>query len=111
MSIEANDQRNERCVDELEPEVAAYDVIDSTFRRSRHSDEILQDNFDKHTCSEPQCANGQQVGIGLPLPCFESKGLEHEQGQHRKSDADDTYSDCFFLTFIHTVRKDTLFLG
>jgi hypothetical protein len=47
------------------------------------------------------------MNIGLPLPHFESEGLEDSQCQHDKGATDDTYVDGFFMIFVHTAGKGT----
>ena len=43
--------------------------------------------------------------IGLPLPCFESEGLEDRNSQYHESATDDADADGFFVTFVHTAAK------
>ena len=47
------------------------------------------------------------MNIGLPLPHFESEGLEDSYRQHHKSAADEADADGFFMTFVHTAGKGT----
>ena len=47
------------------------------------------------------------MNIGLPLPDFESEGLEDGQCQHDEGAADEADADGFFVTFVHTVDKGT----
>ena len=47
--------------------------------------------------------------IGLPLPCFESEGLEDRNRQYHESGTDESDADGFFVTFVHTSRKNTNF--
>ena len=42
---------------------------------------------------------------GLPLPHFESEGLEDSQCQHDKGAADEADANCFFMTFVHQLAK------
>ena len=44
--------------------------------------------------------------IGLPLPCFESEGLEDGNRQYHESSTDDTNAYSFFVTFVHTAGKN-----
>ena len=43
--------------------------------------------------------------IGLPLPHFESEGLENGYRQYHKGAADEANANSFFMTFVHTVGK------
>lgn len=43
--------------------------------------------------------------IGLPLPYFESEGLEDSNRQNHESSTDETNADGFFVTFVHTLAK------
>ena len=43
--------------------------------------------------------------IGLPLPWFESEGLEDRNRQYHESGTDEAYADGFFVTFVHTAAK------
>ena len=43
--------------------------------------------------------------IGLPLPCFESEGLEDGNRQYHESGTDESDADGFFVTFVHTAAK------
>ena len=45
MAVEEYHQCDERRVDELEPQIAADDVADTLLQRSRHTDDILKDQF------------------------------------------------------------------
>ena len=47
------------------------------------------------------------MNIGLPLPHFESKGLEDSYRQHHEGAADEADADGFFMTFVHTADKGT----
>ena len=47
----------------------------------------------------------QQMQIGLPLPCFESEGLEDGNCQYHESGTDESDADGFFVTFVHTAAK------
>ena len=43
--------------------------------------------------------------IGLPLPSFESEGLEDGNRQNHESCTDETNADGFFVTIVHTLAK------
>ena len=43
--------------------------------------------------------------IGLPLPYFESEGLEDGNRQYHESGTDESDADGFFVTFVHTAAK------
>ena len=43
--------------------------------------------------------------IGLPLPYFESEGLEDRDCQYHESGTDESDADGFFVTFVHTAAK------
>ena len=43
--------------------------------------------------------------IGLPLPCFESEGLEDGYRQYHECSTDEADADSFFVTFVHTVAS------
>ena len=43
--------------------------------------------------------------IGLPLPCFESKGLEDGNRQYHKGGTDESDADGFLVTIVHTAAK------
>ena len=43
--------------------------------------------------------------IGLPLPSFESEGLEDCYRQYHESGTDESDADGFFVTFVHTAAK------
>ena len=47
------------------------------------------------------------MNISLPLPHFESEGLENGNRQHHEDGADETRADGFFVAFVHTVGKGT----
>ena len=51
--------------------------------------------------------NAQQMDISLPLPHFESEGLEDGDCQHDECATDDANADSFFMTFVHTAGKGT----
>jgi len=43
--------------------------------------------------------------IGLPLPYFESEGLENRNCQYHESGTDESDTDGFFVTIVHTATK------
>ena len=43
--------------------------------------------------------------IGLPLPNFESEGLEDSNRQNHESSTDETNADGFFVTIVHMSAK------
>ncbi len=45
------------------------------------------------------------MNIGLPLPHFDSEGLEDGYRQHHEGTADKSDTDGFFMTFVHTADK------
>ena len=45
------------------------------------------------------------MNIGLPLPHFESEGLEDGNRQHHEGTTDDARIDGFLMTFVHTADK------
>ena len=47
------------------------------------------------------------MNTSLPLPHFEAKGLEDGNRQHHESAADESDTDGFFVTFVHTAGKGT----
>ena len=47
------------------------------------------------------------MNIRLPLPHFESEGLENGNRQYHKGAADEANANSFFMTFVHTVGKGT----
>ena len=89
MAVKANQQRHKGCVDELEPQVALDDVIDSLLIGSGLFDNVFQYGLGHGTCSQPQNTKGQQVDIGHPLPCFEAERLEDCKCQHGEHGADE----------------------
>ena len=107
--IEADHHCDEQRVDELEPQIASDDVFHSVVRTPRHPDHPFQDQFGEHTNTHSQQTDHQQVGISLPLPRIESKGLEDRKCQYREADADDSRPQSFILSILHDGRKDTLF--
>lgn len=46
---------------------------------------------------------------GLPLPHFESEGLEDSYCQYHEGGADETCADGIFVTFVHTISKGNVF--
>ena len=109
MTIEANEQRNQWRVDDLEPEVATDDVTDSVFDGSWFLDDIFQYTFCQHATHDSQHPQHQQMNVCLPLPRIQSEGLEHSQCCHHKRGANDTCYDRFFPSFIHIDHKGTDF--
>ena len=47
------------------------------------------------------------MNICLPLPHFESEGLENSDRQHDEGATDDADINGFFVTLIHTADKGT----
>jgi hypothetical protein len=47
------------------------------------------------------------MNICLPLPYFQSEGLEDSYRQYHESSADESDADGFFVTFVHTADKST----
>ena len=47
------------------------------------------------------------MGIGLPLPSFESERLKNGYRQHDKGGADEADADGFLMSLVHTVGKGT----
>ena len=45
------------------------------------------------------------MNTGLPLPHFESEGLEDGYRQHHEGGADETDVDGFFVILVHTADK------
>jgi hypothetical protein len=45
------------------------------------------------------------MNVCLPLPRFESEGLEDSNCQHHEGTADNADTDGFFVTFVHTAGK------
>ena len=43
--------------------------------------------------------------IGLPLPYFESEGLENRNCQYHESGTDESDTDGFFVAIVHTATK------
>ena len=79
MTIEADYQRDEGCVDELKAEVAADDVLDPLVESCRHAYNIFKDAFGDDAHRYTQHPYREEVEIGLPLPCREGKRLENSQ--------------------------------
>jgi hypothetical protein len=50
------------------------------------------------------------MNICLPLPHFESEGLEDGYCQYHEDGADETRADGFFVTFVHTADKSNTIL-
>ena len=109
MAVEADKQRHQRSIDTLETEITADNVADATIVGARHAYNVSQNNFRQETTEQSQCKYRQQMNIGLPLPHFESEGLEDNYRQHHESAADKADADGFFMTFVHTAGKGTIF--
>ena len=107
MTIETNEQGHQRRINALEAEIAADDIADTAIVGARHVDNVSQNDFRQETTEQSQCKYRQQMNIGLPLPHFESEGLEDSQCQHDKGATDDTNVDGFFMIFVHTAGKGT----
>jgi hypothetical protein len=89
----------------LETEIAADDIADATIVRARHADNVSQNDFRQETTQQAQCKDAQQMNIGLPLPHFESEGLENGNRQHHEGTTDKADADSFFVIFVHTAGK------
>ncbi len=76
MAVQADQQRDDRSVDELEPQVATDDIIDTALERPGLPDDMLQDDLGQQATQSAQQEDRQQVGHAHPLPRFKSKGLE-----------------------------------
>jgi hypothetical protein len=94
----------------LETEISVDDIADTTVVGAGHADDISQNDFRQKTTEHTQCKYCQQMNIGLPLPHFESEGLEDGYCQHHEDGADKTCIDGFFVTFVHTSRKSNTIL-
>ena len=110
MAVETDEQRHQWRVDTLKTEIAADDIADTTVVGTGHGDTILQNDFCQKTTEQAQRKYRQQMNIGLPLPHFESKGLEDGYRQHHEGAADETRADGFSVTFVHTSRKSNTIL-
>ena len=107
MTIETNEQGHQRRINALEAEIAADDIADTAIVGARHADNVSQNDFRQETTEQSQCKYRQQMNIGLPLPHFQSEGLEDGYSQYHKSGTDEAYADSFFMTFVHTAGKGT----
>ena len=107
MAVETDEQRHQRCVDALEAQIAADDIVDASLVGAGHADNVSQNEFRQETAEQAQCKYRQQMNIGLPLPHFESEGLEDGNRQHDEGATDDADIDGFFMTFVHTAGKST----
>ena len=107
MTIETDEQRHQRRIDALEAEIAADDIADTTIVAAWHANHVFQDDFRQETTQQAQCKYRQQMDIGLPLPHFQSEGLEDGYSQYHKGGTDEAYANCFFMTFVHTADKGT----
>ena len=63
MAVQAYCQRYQRGVDELEPQVALDDVIDTMIVGPGFLDNKLQNAFSHYTTCETQHTDGQQVDV------------------------------------------------
>jgi hypothetical protein len=91
----------------LETEIPADDIADTTVVGAGHANHVSQNDFRQKTAEQAQHKYCQQMNTGLPLPHFESEGLEDSNCQHHKGSTDETGVDGFFVTFVHTVGKGT----
>ena len=107
MAIEADKQRHQRRINALETEITTDDIADTTIVGAWHVDNVSQNDFRQDTTQQTQCKYRQQMNIGLPLPHFESEGLEDGYSQYHKGGTDEAYADSFFMTFVHTADKST----
>ena len=129
VTIETDEQRHQRCVDALEAEITADDIADATVVGAGHVDNVSQNYFRQETTEQAQCKYCQQMDLSLPLPHFESEGLENGYRKYHKGAADDANGrsseshpssledgrvasdvdrvnvDGFFVTFVHTAGK------
>jgi len=107
VTVETDEQRHQRRVDALEPEIATDDVTDATLIGTGHADNIPQNCLRQETTKHAQGKDGQQMNPCLPLPYFESEGLEDGECQYHEKTTDNPNPECFFVTFVHTVCKGT----
>ena len=91
----------------METEITTDDIADTTIVGAWHANHVFQDDFRQDTTQQTQCKYRQQMNISLPLPHFESEGLEDGDCQHHEDCADKADTDGFFVTFIHTAGKGT----
>ena len=105
MAVQADEQCDKRCVDELEPQVALDDVIHPVFIGAGFPDDIFQYRLGHRTTQDAHASNPQQVDIGHPLPGVKPERLENGEGEHRENDADDAGGDGIFLFLAHRAAK------
>ena len=98
MTVETNQQRDHRGVDELEQQVAANDVIYPVLVGSGAFEDVLQDIFGHGTGKDTHKPHSQQMNPCHPLPCFQTEWLENRKRQYRKNGADCTGRDRIFLS-------------
>jgi hypothetical protein len=110
MAVETDKQRHQRRIDTLEAEIATDDIADATIIGTRHAYQIFQNDFRQETTEQAQCEDTQQMDISLPLPYFESEGLEDGDCQHHEGATDEAYIDGIFMTLVHTVGKSNTIL-
>ena len=91
----------------METEITTDDITDTTIVGAWHADNVSQNDFRQETTQQAQCKYRQQMNIGLPLPHFQSEGLEDGDCQHHKGGADEADADGFFVAFVHTADKGT----
>ena len=91
----------------METEITTDDIADTTIVGAWHADNVSQNDFRQETTQQAQCKYRQQMNISLPLPHFESEGLEDSQCQHNESAADEAYADGFCSSLFHTADKGT----
>ena len=91
----------------METEITTDDIADTTIVGAWHADNVSQNDFRQETTQQAQCKYRQQMNIGLPLPHFQSEGLEDGYSQYHKGGTDEAYANCFFMTFVHTAGKGT----
>ena len=105
MTIEADEQWHQRRVNALETEITTDDIADTTIVGTWHADNVSQNDFRQETTEQTQSKDCQQMNISLPLPHFQSEGLEDGYRQYHKGGTDEAYADSFFMTFVHTAGK------
>ena len=108
MTVQADEQRNQRGVDQLEPQVAADDVIDTLIIGAGLLDDILERGIGHRATHKTQQSHRQQMDIATPLPSLQAEGFEDGKGEHSENGADDAGHDCIFLSLAHTADKGTI---
>ena len=108
MAVQADEQCHQRGVDQLEPQVAADDVIDTLIIGAGHFDDILERGIGHRTTHKAQQPHRQQMDIASPLPSLQTEGFEDGQGEHREDGADDAGHNRIFLSLAHTADKGTI---